>query len=324
MPGEVTEASLTGGVRPTPPQRSGRVLRHIGLAALLLSCLFFGAALAQHWSAVEPMIRDQKLLVLLCLLAVPGQAGFVFSAIAFQRLLVGMGERSRLRDALGILMVSQFTKYLPGNLAHHVGRVVMSRNTGLAPGPVGIAILIELAGTALVAALIAAAFVVIHGSALPDAYGLARLSFNDVVLPALLLGAFVMALALAAWKWPGHLRALMAPRPVDLAGALLCYALNFAVLGAIFFTILSQVAPQAGADYFFLTAAFATAWTIGVITPGAPGGLGVREAVLLALIAPVHGAEAVLTAALALRVVTTLTDVLGFALGLGLRRGASA
>lgn len=321
-PGDPGAGEASDGAQPElrTPRPRHNLLRYVGFAALLLSCLFFGAALALHWSAVEPMIRDRKLLALLCLLVVPAQMGFVFSAIAFHRMLKGMGQPSRFRDVLGILMVSQFAKYLPGNVAHHVGRVVMSRHAGLAPAPVGMAILIELAGPAIVAALIAITFVAIRGGTLPEFYGLARLIPEGAILPALLLGALALALVFALWKWPGYLQALTAPRAQDLAVALGFYLLNFAISGAILLAILSQVAPQIGADYIFLTAAFATAWTIGTITPGAPGGLGVREAVLLALVTPVYGAEATLTAALALRVVTTLTDALGFVLGLALRR----
>lgn len=321
MHGEASDGTLP---KPRTPRPTHRLLHYVGLAALLLSCLFFGAALALHWSAVEPMIRDRKLLVLLCLLVVPGQLGFVFSAIAFHRLLKGMGEPSRFRDALGILMVSQFAKYLPGNVAHHVGRVVMSREAGPAPAPVSLAILIELAGTAIVAALIAITFVAIRGGTLPEVYGLAPFVPEGAILPALLLVALGLALAFALWKWPRYLQALKVPRAPDLAIALGCYLLNFAVLGSIFLAILSQVAPQTGADYIFATAAFATAWTIGLITPGAPGGLGVREAVLLTLVAPIYGADVTLIAALGLRIVTTLTDALGFVLGLGLRRWVSA
>lgn len=318
MHGEASDGTLSGSPRP-----ARRLLHYVGLAALLLSCLFFGAALALHWSAVEPMIRERELLVLLCLLVLPGQLGFVFSAIGFHLVLKGMGQPSRFRDALGILMVSQFAKYLPGNVAHHLGRVVMSRNAGLAPALVTMAILIELAGTAIVAVLIAITFVAIHGGTLPEVYGLGSFVPEGVILPALLLVALAVALAFVLWKWPRYLQALKAPRALDLVAALFCYLLNFALLGAIFVAILSRVAPQVGADYAFVTAAFATAWTIGTITPGSPGGLGVREAVLLALVAPIYGADATLTAALGLRVVTTLTDALGFVLGLGLRRWTS-
>lgn len=317
MHGEASDGSLPA---PRTPRSRHGLLRFVGLLALLLSCLFFGAALAQHWSAVEPMIRDHSLLVLLCLLAVPGQLGFVFSAIGFDRILKGMGQPSRFRDALGILMVSQFAKYLPGNVAHHVGRVAMSRNSGLAPAPVSVAILLELAGTAIIAALLAVTFLAIRGGTLPEVYGMTQVVPEGAALPTLLLLALGLGVAFALWRWPQYRRALTAPRLPDLAVALGCYLLNFAVLGAILLAILLRVAPQVGADYIFVTVAFATAWTIGLITPGAPGGLGVREAVLLALAAPIYGAEAALIATVGLRIVTTLTDALGFGLGLGLRR----
>ncbi|WP_423068330.1 lysylphosphatidylglycerol synthase domain-containing protein [Devosia sp. CN2-171] len=303
-----------------PPHFSQRIIHYLGLAAFVLSGLFFVAALAMHWSAIGPLIADSRLLALLCVLAAFGQLGFILAAAAFHRLLKGMGEPSHFGSALSILMVSQFTKYLPGNVVHHAGRLVMSRNAGLSPAPVGVAILIELAGSALAATLVAIAFASIRSSELPELYGLVHFSPAAALLPAILLGAIAVAIAFAAWKWPDYLRALTAPRAADLVVAFGCYLLNVALMGAIFTAIAHQVAPHAEADYFFLTAAVATAWTLGLITPGAPGGLGVREAVLLALVAPVTGTEAALLAALGLRIATTLTDAIGFGLGLCLRR----
>ena len=55
---------------------------------------------------------------------------------------------------------------------------------------------------------------------------------------------------------------------------------------------------------------FGTAWTLGFLTPGAPAGLGVREAVLVALLTPSAGEPAALTAALAFRAATLGGDLL--------------
>ena len=76
--------------------------------------------------------------------------------------------------------------------------------------------------------------------------------------------------------------------------------------------------PDAPIDYALLTAAFALAWVVGFVTPGAPAGLGVREALLLAMLSHGMGASNASLLIVALRIATTLGDMLCFALGLAM------
>jgi uncharacterized membrane protein YbhN (UPF0104 family) len=59
---------------------------------------------------------------------------------------------------------------------------------------------------------------------------------------------------------------------------------------------------------------FSLAWVVGFVVPGAPGGIGVREAVFVSLFAPTLGAGIAANLAIALRLITTLSDVVTFAL----------
>ncbi|MFM9073911.1 MAG: hypothetical protein ACKOOC_11045 [Cyanobium sp.] len=55
---------------------------------------------------------------------------------------------------------------------------------------------------------------------------------------------------------------------------------------------------------------FALAWTLGLVVPGAPGGLGVFEAALLLRLALVLPEPPVLAVALSYRLVVTFADLL--------------
>jgi uncharacterized membrane protein YbhN (UPF0104 family) len=57
-------------------------------------------------------------------------------------------------------------------------------------------------------------------------------------------------------------------------------------------------------------AAFALAWTAGLVVPGAPGGLGVFEAVLLLRLGVALPEAQLLAVALSYRLIVTLTDLL--------------
>ena len=54
------------------------------------------------------------------------------------------------------------------------------------------------------------------------------------------------------------------------------------------------------------------AWLAGFIIPGAPGGIGVREAVLIFFVTPIIGEPQSIAVAIALRFVTLLGDVCFF------------
>jgi hypothetical protein len=64
----------------------------------------------------------------------------------------------------------------------------------------------------------------------------------------------------------------------------------------------------------WMVAVYALAWMIGFVTPLAPGGLGVREAVLTSFLAPIYGVGAAAVIALGLRVVHIVGDLLASAI----------
>jgi len=68
-----------------------------------------------------------------------------------------------------------------------------------------------------------------------------------------------------------------------------------------------------GAIYLF-------GWLVGFVVPGAPGGIGVREAVFIILLAPLVGEANALTYSIAVRLVTIGGDILFYLAGLGLRK----
>ena len=92
-----------------------------------------------------------------------------------------------------------------------------------------------------------------------------------------------------------------APRSADIGRLLVAWsalATAFALLGA------TQVRDSIGPEgWMVLLAAFPVAYVAGYVTPFAPGGLGVREAVLVLLVTPAVGIEAATTAALLARAV---------------------
>ena len=110
------------------------------------------------------------------------------------------------------------------------------------------------------------------------------------------------------------------PGPRTLLICFFLYFVNFLNLGLILELIALRLFDADGHNILALSSIFATAWIAGFVTPGAPGGLGVREAVLLSALIPVYGPAAAVGMAIVLRIVTTLGDGAAFLVGVLLRR----
>jgi glycosyltransferase 2 family protein len=210
---------------------------------------------------------------------------------------------------------TQIAKYLPGNVFHLVGRQVLGRRLGQPQSALALASLAEAVSLLLVASVLA----------LPLAWsGIARLPGMPPGWLVLVAAGVVVAFAGLGGRRLRARRPGLGRRIADLSREWAPRALRATVLHTTFFVVAGLVlwgvasaiqgpaSPPLGPAAAIAT--MAMAWWAGFVAPGSSAGVGVREAVLvLALEAHLGGDGAVLVA-LALRLVTTLGDLLFFGL----------
>ena len=244
----------------------------------------------------------------LCLLAVAWWC--IQSAFSARQLPFG--------PLFAIYAVTQFGKYLPGNVGQYVGRHVLSRKYDMSHAALVLGTLAE-AGFLLCASLVWA------GSAINAALPALQMQLAPWQLAlgiGLLLTAGVGATRLVARNNPKIARWL----PVHSAAWLVpVWPLHLAFFGvmAYCFALTANVIEPAGIDPWLLAAAVATSWIAGFLVIGAPAGIGVREAVFVALLGGHLPQSDLLVLAACFRVVTFGGDLLMFAVGilLGGNRG---
>lgn len=283
-----------------------------GRFILLLALVFVAFEIQRHWNGISSWRPSASQLTLILALSVPYALSLLLLAEGWHRVVNLFGSEPRSRT-FASFCVTQVAKYLPGNVAHLIGRGLYLRGNAVSDGEIVKATLLELA----VIPLGAAVTIVFLGS----------LGFFSDLLPwfpeiawygsALVLCCAVAFALLAPARAPGVAgRQIGNVLPaVGLAAAfMLCLGGTFAAI----FNLLSE-APVA-----VLAGAGVIAWLVGYLTPGAPGGIGTREATLIALLSFLNQEETVLIATALFRIVTTLGDLLLF-LGswLKLPRGAS-
>lgn len=234
-------------------------------------------------------------LVVLFILTLCLSLAYVLIALSWRAILSDYGCQISIKKAQLIFSVSNIGKYVPGNVLHMAGRQVLTMREGLPGGVVAKSLVIETSLLVLTSAVFAGVFWSFY-----HAGGTTGTAFSLVLF---------LILVISVWT-------LRRFRLQGSSWALLGYSLYHLIGGLVFallFITLSDGKPLDASLTFFLVAAYVASWVIGLLTPGAPAGLGVREAVLLGLLTTVAPDEAVLGAAVLLsRGMSIVSDLLYF------------
>ncbi|MBB3396886.1 hypothetical protein [Rhizobium sp. BK060] len=279
-----------------------RVFKAAGAAVAIASVAFVVRSIWRSYSTLPEAMFSGSFIALLVVLAA-GYAGVnQLLGSAWYSLLSGFdrGELG-LSGALAIFNRTQIYKYLPGNVFHMVGRYSMAKKEGVSHGALSVAQFGELALVCIAAVLVAGVSSLDILTSAAQRYGFYRPIYAV---------AFILAMGLASL-----VAVKVAPRrlfrgEVVRSSALALSLYLLFVLGNSLMAVAVALWIGAGdATVVQIIAVASTAWLFGFIVPGAPGGLGAREAVtiagLTALGVPVANATAI---AISHRLVTLAGD----------------
>jgi len=258
------------------------------------------------------------------------------SSFAWQRLLADLGTRRRWLELVEIMSVTQMAKYIPGNVAQHIGRAGMSRACGISMRSLIISVAAET-----VLAVTAAVVVGLSGVALSHG------GVNVISQKSLYATAIVAALAwgmIAILTW-GRRRihyimqqfvpagdseaheSNTLPRIISMFLAFIAYIANYVLIGMGITAMAALLFPALAPDAFLLTGSFALAWVAGFLAFGTPAGFGVRESLMLAMLSRNYSGSEAVVLIIAIRLSTTAGDIfiflVGSALSLASSRGKS-
>jgi uncharacterized membrane protein YbhN (UPF0104 family) len=286
-------------------------------AVLVVAVVWYvSRAVADQWADVRASARSLH----------PSLAGLLLSALVvfvtyallletWRRMLAAWGERLDVLSAARIWFVSSFGKYVPGKVWAISAMSVMSSRAGVSPvASAGSAVIVQLLNIAAGLAVI----VVAGGQALRGEFAWARPLAIAAVLLALaglalapLMMPRLLALAARLGRRPLATRTLPASA---LWAAALATVVAWILYGVAFRLVTAAILGEATGATAGYIAVYTASYLFGYLAVFAPGGVGVREAVLIALL-PKFGlasaGDAVLLAALSRLWLTILEIVPG-------------
>ena len=236
---------------------------------------------------------------------------------AWRAVIRGWGERLAYRPALRIWTVSNLGRYLPGKVWSVAGLAVLAQREGVAGwASVGAAITMQ--------AIAVGSGVAISAATVPG-----TLSGPGILIATTIAATTVAALAMPrAVAIVARLTGRPDLRPLPMRAVLLAGAatsLSWLGYGLAFWCLARGTLGATSLGLPPAIGVFAAGYVAGLLALFAPGGVGVREAVFIALLAPSVGSGGAIVLGLASRVLLTLTEVAAALLGLlmGRRRPAA-
>lgn len=274
-----------------------RRARWLGLALAVLAILLICRVLYQERARLSEIEPDRDFLIAATLSVLVVVLGNLLGSLASWLLLRRQAPVFTVPFLITVSGFAQMAKYLPGNVVHLVGRFYTIKLQTDAKVAFAFSVyellLLGLCGCAL-------GLLYVH-YVQPETWAFAAI----VTLSLLLLVASVAVLFRS-----GFLKVSL----MDLSLVVLLYLVSFLCYGLAFSVLFRLVFDLEAAGALLCAVLFALAFVVGYVTPGAPGGLGVREFVFMILAQPLIDSTLALGVVVMFRVFSVAGDLL-FSLG---------
>ena len=270
------------------------------LAVILIG--FVGRSVYLNWtelSTLEVTFNIRPLWILSAAITVWLTYGLLIEA--WRRVVTGWNQTLDYGPAMRIWCLSNLGRYLPGKIWSVAALAVLAQRTGVAGW--------AAAGSAVVMQIIALGTGVLVVS----------VSAPGVATPIALGSAFCLAgCVVGALTWQpavDRIGRLVGPRmelrALPVQAALLATAVtltSWIAYGMAFWMLAKGIFGGSDLSAFQATGVFAAGYIVGLLALFAPGGVGVRELVFVAVLAPVLGSGGALALSIAARLLLTATE----------------
>lgn len=302
-----------------------RVSKWVRAGLLVVILAFCSYGLTLEWPQVHPALsRLHWYSIAGALAAAMASAGCMM--LAWRRLLTDLGSKLPVPVAARVTFMAQMGKYVPGAIWSFAAHVELGYDYDVPRRRGAASVIIGLAVAVATGLLISAAILPLASPTVARKYllflAVVPLIAFCLAPPILhrLLGFALKIIKQDPLEQPVSWRGLAVAMGWTVAGWLL--------LGLQVWLLLADMTTD-GVDLVLISVgAYALACSLALLLVVFPGGIGAREVILVAALAPVLPHGAALAVALVARVVTTVSDVawggIALALARSVRYGRSA
>lgn len=282
------------GLEESQRRKLGRMWRRLGpwlrrlisVTLIVLIIYFLVAPVLREWNSVEARIGRIEIWRILLAVAMYAAGLFIFRAETWRSLLAGLGQRLPARATARVWALGHLFRYIPGR-AYQIARMELTRPLGPSAVQVNVATRLEGALMLISAAVVAmvSLWLVAFARVGPDWHPLLFLAALLIptalllTIPRLFYG--VVPAATGLWRRGAEAR-------IRIHGPRLLLLTLWEILGLIWqsiaISLLIGSALSSEGHWWVIAGAWSCGWAAGHLARFAPGGIGVREIVFVAVL----------------------------------------
>jgi len=219
---------------------------------------------------------------------------------------------------IGIYTKTQIYKYIPSNLMHVIARIYFATKLGPSKANVIQSYFLEIVFMVLIGLIIVSVCVTTGSFTFPDELILKIEEFSSGKLKGFSVGILIFGAVAIIFYLFKALRNFQSA--FSLSNLIKIFKLTLLLFGFFFgmgFVEYIVFANLLGMDisFLYILCLFTITWLGMFIIPGAPGGIGIREFIVILLLSPIYGPDDPTIGILVFRVVTVLGDALLLPIG---------
>ncbi len=263
-----------------------QVLRWLLLGGTLL---FLASALRNNWQEIAAIRIDEVGWAILTIATGITVLAHIWAGWVWSWILKEYNRSISSTKLIQVYLKTNIAKYLPGNVGHYIGRIMGAKDLRVDTGAATISVLLEpllMTAAALIVVILSSQFTLRSDSVvLLIGVILGLIAVLCVVHPLFLnrVIRFVHRLKQKKSKTGNFSSISLSMNRYPLIPLL--GELGFLLLrSGGFILTLYAISPINFSQFPLIIGAFSFAWLLGLVIPGAPGGLGVFETTAIALL----------------------------------------
>lgn len=291
-------------------------INRIGNLLLVISILFISITLYKQNIKLTTYVNSMKDIYVYIFIIVIYITSIYMNANVYNKILQIFSKEKITKDYITeVYISSNLGKYLPGNVMHFISRNVLATKYGISQSNMAIATILELMMILLISGLVIVAF------AFKYIFSVINFLFEEYILILIGIGCigiliFIVLIAFY-FKFKKKIRKFIKEINLKKAKKLLiqCIIIDFfvqIVSSSTYILVILTIYDKHIQSWFSLLGIYLIAWTVGFIMPGVPGGIGIKESILILLLEGIFPKNIILVSVVVHRCLNILAEVVTY------------
>ncbi len=306
------EILFLGGLSMQWSAKKNIIFRITGTILVITAFIFVGLRVYENRDAFTQWQPTFSNIIFFIVLVFLYSGSVILLALAWHKLTLLFGNDSiSLKANLRLYMRTQIAKYIPGNIFSFASRHIASKALGFTHiGLVGAAI------SEIILVIFASVSIGLLGFLIWNP-NYSIMLFISFVVAIIMVYVFLVIFKyldgrVVLFKSISFKKKSYRDLFQSLLSVYLLYLMFFIISGLIFYSIILFLGVDDRAVLVPAITVYALSWVLGFITPGASGGMGVREAVMIGLLPNIVDEPVIILAALFFRLITIFGECMVF------------